>query len=107
MTQDWYLDTGATTRMTLNSFHLVQSNTYMGKDSMIVRNSASLPISYIGTLSPVLNVHLLNILIFLHLIKNLLSISKLISNFSLSIIFTDKNFTVQNCHTGRVVAINR
>ncbi|RVW19267.1 Retrovirus-related Pol polyprotein from transposon RE1 [Vitis vinifera] len=50
---DWFLDTGASAHMTTDPSILDQSKNYMGKDSVIVGNGASLPITHTGTLSPV------------------------------------------------------
>ncbi|RVW33283.1 Retrovirus-related Pol polyprotein from transposon RE1 [Vitis vinifera] len=104
---DWFLDTGASAHMTTDPSILDQSKNYMGKDSVIVGNGASLPITHTGTLSPVPNIHLLDVLAVPHLTKNLLSISKLTSDFPLSVTFTNNLFTVQNRQTGRVVATGK
>ena len=74
---------------------------------MIVGNDASLPITHTGTLSPIPNIHLLDVLAVPLLTKNLLSISKLTSDFSLSVTFIDNFFTVQNRQTGKVVATSK
>ncbi|RVW73295.1 Retrovirus-related Pol polyprotein from transposon RE1 [Vitis vinifera] len=43
---DWFLDTGASAHMTTDPSILDQSKNYMGKDSVIVGNGASLPITH-------------------------------------------------------------
>ena len=86
---------------------LDQSKNYTGKDSVIVGNGASLPITHIGTLPPVPNIHLLDVLVVFHLTKFFLSISKLTSDFPLSVTFTNNLLTIQNCQTGRVVATGK
>ena len=43
--------------MTADPSILDQSKNYMDKKFVIVGNNASLPITYTGTLSPVLNIH--------------------------------------------------
>lgn len=68
---------------------LAQSNTYTDKNFVIVGNDTSLSIIHIGTLSPTWNIPLLNVLVAPHLIKNLISISKLTYDFPLSIMFFD------------------
>lgn len=93
--------------MMLDSSQLALSNVYTGKDTMIMGNGISLPISHIDNLSPVPNVHLLNVLVVLCLTKILLFISKLTFDYHLSVTFTNKNFTILNCQTGRVVASSR
>ena len=104
---DWYLDTGASAHMTTDPSTLDQCTNYTSKDSVIVGNDASLPITHTGTLSPVPNIHLLDVLDVPLLTKNLLSISKLTSDFPLSVTFIDNFFTVQNRQTGRVVATGK
>ena len=93
--------------MTADPSILDQSKNYTGKDSVIVGNGASLPITHTGTLSPVPNIHLLDVLVVPHLTKNLLSISKLTSDFPLSVTFTNNLITIQNRQTGRVVATGK
>lgn len=80
--------------MTTDSSQLDKSQNYMGNDCVIVRNGASLPITHTGTISPSPNIQLLDVLVVSHLTKNLLSISKLMSDFPLSITFTNNLFTV-------------
>ena len=57
---------------------------------MIVENCASLPITQIGILPPIPNIHSLDVLVVPYLTKNLISISKLIilSLLHLLIIFS-------------------
>ena len=74
---------------------------------MIVGNGASLPITHTDTLSPLPNFHLLDILVVPHLTKNLISINKLMSDFLLSVRFTNNLLTIQNRQTGRVVATGK
>ena len=80
--------------MTTDPSILDQSKNYPNKNSMIIGNDASLPITHIGTLSHVPNIHLLDVLVVPYLTKNLLSISKLTSDFSLSVTFTNNLFTI-------------
>ena len=68
----WFLDIGASAHMTVDPSILDQSKNYTGKNSVIVGNDASLPITHTGTLSPVPNIHLLDVLVVPHLTKNLL-----------------------------------
>lgn len=104
---DWYLDTGASTHMTLDLSHLDQASNYTCKDQVIVGNGASLPITHTGKISPTPNLHLLDVLVILCHTKNILSISKLTYDFPFSSTFTNNFFTVQNCQMGRVVATNK
>ncbi|XP_068661654.1 uncharacterized protein [Aristolochia californica] len=104
---EWFLDTGAFAHMTTDPTTLDQSKNYTGKDFVIVGNGASLPITHTSTFSPVPNIHLLDVLGVPHLTKNLLSISKLTSDFPLSVTFNNASFTIQNRQTGRVVATGK
>ena len=94
---DWYLDTRASTHMTLDHCNLDQSTSYTGKDCVIVGNGASLPITYTGTISPSPDLKLLDVLVVPHITKNLLSISKLTNDFPFFVTFIDNFFTIQNC----------
>ena len=80
--------------MTIDPSILYQSKNYTSKNSVIIGNDVSLPITHIGTLSHVPNIHLLDVLVVPYLTKNLLSISKLTSDFSLSVTFTNNLFTI-------------
>ena len=104
---DWYTDTGAAAHMTPDSSQLDKVEPYNGKDCVIVGNGAFLPITHVGTLSPTPNINLSDVLVVPQLTKNLLSISKLTSDYPLSITFIDTSFLIQNRNTGKVVATGR
>jgi hypothetical protein len=104
---DWYTDTGATAHMTNDATQLDKSNTYTGKDRVIVGNGASFPISHTDTISPTSSLTLKDVLVVPGLTKNLISISKLTSDFPFSITFTNDRFIIQNQVTRRVVATGR
>jgi hypothetical protein len=104
---DWYLDTGALAHMTSAHCNLDQSTSYTSKDCVIVGNGASLPITHTSTISPSLDLKLLDVLVVPHITKNLLSISKLTNDFPFSVTFIDNFFTIQNRQTGMVVATGR
>ena len=91
---DWFLDTGASTHMTADPSILDQSKKYTSKDYVIVGNGASLPIIHTDTLSPIINIHLLDMLVVPHLTKNLLLISKLTYDFPHSVTFTNNLLTI-------------
>ncbi|KAJ0049526.1 hypothetical protein Pint_15730 [Pistacia integerrima] len=80
-TSDWYTNTKATAHMTNDATQLDKSNTYTDKDRVIVGNGASLPISHTGTLSPTFSLTLKDVLVVPGLTKNMISISKLTSDF--------------------------
>lgn len=104
---DWYLDTGASSHMTLDPSQLVQTEPYMGKGYVVVGNGASLPISHTGTLSSFPHLKLFDVLVVPSLTKNLLSICKLTSDLPLSVTFSNDCFLVQNRITGKVVATGK
>jgi hypothetical protein len=93
--------------MTPDHSKLEQTIIYTGKECVIVGNDASLPITHTSNLSPSSDHKLLDVLVVPHLTKNLLSISKLINDFPLSVTFANNFFIVQNCLTGKVVATGR
>ena len=93
--------------MTLNISHLDQASNYMGKDHVVVGNGVSLPITHTGTISITPSLELLDVLVVSRLTKNLLSISKLTSDFPLVGTFTNNFFSIQNRQTGRVVATGK
>uniref|UniRef100_A0A2N9HD57 Uncharacterized protein n=1 Tax=Fagus sylvatica TaxID=28930 RepID=A0A2N9HD57_FAGSY len=95
---------GATAHMTNDATQLDKSNTYTGKDRVIVGNGASFPISHTDTISPTSSLTLKDVLVVPGLTKNLISISKLTSDFPFSITFTNDRFIIQNQVTRRVVA---
>jgi len=104
---DWYTDTGATAHMTNDVAQLDKSDTYTGKDCVVVGNGATFPISHIGILPPTSSLTLKDFLVVPGSTKNLISISKLTSNFPFSITFTNDRFVIQNLVTGKVVATER
>ena len=67
---------------------------YTGKDLVIIKNKASLPITHTNTLSSTINIQLLDILVIPLLTKNILLVSKLIFYFSLLVTFIDNLFFI-------------
>ena len=64
-------------------------------------------ITHTDKLSHSSDFQLLNVLVVPHITKNLLSISKLTTDFPLSVTFTNNFFTIQNRQTRRVVATGK
>ncbi|KAL9410716.1 hypothetical protein AB3S75_044483 [Citrus x aurantiifolia] len=96
----WYLDTGATHYLTNNMDNLHLRQEYKGTDQLIIGNGQGLPISHIGNVflsyralpySSIQSTHttiaLKDMLLVPSITKNLLSISKLTSDNSLSVEF--------------------
>lgn len=80
---------GALAHVSKDPSILDHAKSYNGKDSVIVGNGTSLTK---GCLSPNPYIHLLGLLFVPHLTKNLLSISKLTSDFPLVVIFLNDCF---------------
>lgn len=80
---------------------------YSGNDSVIVGNGTSLNISHIGSSKISEDVKLLDVFVVPHIIKNLLSISKLTADFLVDVIFSDKFFTIQNLVTKKILVHGR
>ena len=78
--------------MTPDPSHLDQASNYAGKDRVVVENGASLPITHTSTISPITFLELLDVFVVPRLMKNLLSISKLTSDFPLAVTFTNNFF---------------
>ena len=93
--------------MTPNFSHLDQVRNYIGKDRVVVRNGVFLPITHTGTIFPTPSFELLDVSVAPRLTKNLLSISKLTSDFSPIVTFTNNFFSIQNRQTERVVATGK
>jgi hypothetical protein len=93
--------------MTNDVAQLDKSDTYTGKDCVVVGNGATLPISHTAILSPTSFLTLNDVLVVPGLTKNLISISKLTSGFPFSITFTNDRLIIQNLVTRKVVATGR
>ena len=103
----WYMDTGATAHMINDIAQLDKIDMYTDKDCVVVDNGASLLIYNIGTLSHTPSFTLKDVLYVLGLTKNLISISKLTSDFLFSITFTNDHFIIQNQVIRKEVATGR
>lgn len=93
--------------MTLASSTLENYSPYSGNDRVVVGNGASLPITYTRSCNLSRNVHLLDVLVVPHITKNLLSISKLTSDYPVNVVFSNVSFTIQNRVTQQTLAQGR
>jgi hypothetical protein len=78
-TNEWYMDTGAETHMTSNSGNLCTSQlpSFSTPFNIVVGNGSLLPVTHTGsaTLPAICGpLHLNNVLVSPHLIKNLISV---------------------------------
>ncbi|KAG6397102.1 hypothetical protein SASPL_143266 [Salvia splendens] len=104
---DWYLDSGASAHMTNQQSVLDSCAPYSGNGSAIVGNGNSLSISHIGSSKLTNDVQLLDVLVVPHITKNLLSISKLTTDYLVDVLFSDKSFVIQNRVTKSILAQGR
>lgn len=79
---------------------------YTSTDKVIVGNGSSIPITHMGPCSPTPSLTLNDVLVVPQITKNMLSISKLTSDFPLYVSFTDNHSLIQNLQTQKVVANN-
>ncbi|PKU81836.1 Retrovirus-related Pol polyprotein from transposon TNT 1-94 [Dendrobium catenatum] len=99
--QTWIMDSGATAHMTADSTALQNSMTYHGSDSVSTANGSTMPIHNYGQgLLPLPNtprkLYLCNLLHVPKLTHNLLSVSKLTQDNSVSITFDANGFYVKD-----------
>lgn len=103
-TSDWFLDTGASAHITSDTSTLDSCVPYSGNDHVVVGNGASLSISHTGKCQLTNNLCLLDVLVVPHITKNLLSISKLTSDYPVDVLFSNKSFAIQNRATKDIIA---
>lgn len=90
--------------MTLDASQLDASFSYSGSENVVVGNGAPLQISRTGMLSISSDLTLNNVLVVPELTKNLLSVNKLTSEYPVIVVFTDKQFRIQNRLIGTILA---
>lgn len=84
---DRYVDSGATAHMTSQTSALDSFEPYSSNGSVIIGNGNALSISHIGSSKHTFDVNLLDVLVIPHITKNLLSISKLMSDYNVDVVF--------------------
>ncbi|KAI0496003.1 hypothetical protein KFK09_022310 [Dendrobium nobile] len=98
--QDWYLDTGASSHMTNTSDNLYQSTPYMGNDGIFIGDGRNIPIAHSGILPTHNRKFLLSNLLHVPKISyNLLSISQLVKDNNISITFDPSGFVCKDLTT--------
>lgn len=93
--------------MISDASRLDSASTYSGSDHVTVGNGAHLTISHKGSLSISHNLQLRDVLVVSELTKNLLSISKLMHDFPVHVIFTESQFRIQNQDSGQLLTTGR
>lgn len=104
---DWYLDAGASTHMTNQTSVLDSSELHTGSDSVIIGNGSSLNISHISSSKLCGDVNFLDVLVVPHIMKNILSISKLTADYPVDVVFSEKFLAIQNRVTKKILAQGR
>jgi hypothetical protein len=103
----WFPDTGATYYMTGDPGNLHTLTPYHGTDGVMVGNGESLPITHIGQANISYGssfFKLKDVLLVPDIKKDLLSVSKLTSNYPLQFEFDGHGFVIKNKTTNRIVA---
>ena len=90
--------------MTPDQECLHHSTPYKGKHQVIFGNGKRLPITHIGSSKLCDNINLRNVLVVPNLTKKLLSISKLTADHPVDVLFSQKNFHIQDRTTKQVLA---
>ncbi|PKU72052.1 Retrovirus-related Pol polyprotein from transposon TNT 1-94 [Dendrobium catenatum] len=103
---DWFLDTGATSHLTSNLQHLQTPQTYTGSSQIQVGNGQLLPIANSGQgllPTPSRKLQLSQILHVPHLSHNLLSVNKLTNENSCFIVFHANGFFIKDARTNQIL----
>lgn len=103
----WYIDSGATNHVTQNAGILFQYSVYHGTEKLHIRNDLGPPIHNMGSavvqiLSAAL-IYLHNVLHVPTIIKNLLSVSKLLADNNVLIEFFDNVYFVKAKNTRTIL----
>ncbi|XP_062230184.1 uncharacterized protein LOC133927815 [Phragmites australis] len=101
---DWYLDTGASSHMALGSGKLSSLSPHSSSSWIVVGNGHSLPVTHTGSMCIPTNhspLHLHDILVSPHLIKNLISIRSLTRDNFVYVEFDPSGFFVKGLEPRR------
>lgn len=100
MTPDWYVNSSATSHMTSSTSNVHSAKPYNVADFVGFGNGNTLPITHIGH-STLHNIPLSYVLVIPHITKNFISISKLINDHHVDILFSKSLFfTSESSHQG-------
>lgn len=100
---DWYMDYGTSSHMTSDASQLDSATTYNDNNQVYVGNGNRLSISHIGSRSITRDLLLRDVLVVPQITKMLLSISKLIRDLPVTILFDDVSFVSQHKKTGMIM----
>ncbi|KAG6667017.1 hypothetical protein CIPAW_01G071400 [Carya illinoinensis] len=106
----WHPDTRATDHMIANQGTLQSVTPYTGHDGIMVGNGKSLPITHTGQVMirfAQSKIQLNNVLMVPDIKKDLLSVSRLTSDYPLKFGFDGNGFVIKDRMTLRTVAIGR
>ena len=104
-TPDWYVaDSGASTHMKASPNNLSNASPYKGNANVMFGNGHTLNVSHTGHTQLSKDIKLQDVLVVPHLTKNLLSISKLTTDNSVDVLFSQPYFTIQDRKTGQALA---
>ena len=105
-TSEWYFDTGASSHMSSTPAPLHSFSHSSAPSSILVGNGASLPVTSTGVSSiptPHSALHLNNVLVSPHLIKNLVSVRALTRDNAVTVEFDSSSFSIKDLHTREVI----
>ncbi|KAA8542236.1 hypothetical protein F0562_023628 [Nyssa sinensis] len=103
----WHLDTGATDHMTASTGNLQSVTPYTKSDGVMVGNGHILPITHIGTAtlsSGSSSIKLNDVLVVPDIQKDLLSVSKLTSDYPLIFEFNGPGFVLKDRISKQIIA---
>ncbi|PKU68311.1 Retrovirus-related Pol polyprotein from transposon TNT 1-94 [Dendrobium catenatum] len=103
---DWYLDSGASTHMTNSTDNLATSNVYTGTNKVTLGDGRSVPIAHSGMgllPTPSRKLFLSQLLHTPSISHNLLSVSNLVKDNNISIIFDSSGFIFKDLTTNRIL----
>jgi hypothetical protein len=106
--ENWYMDSGASSHMVSNSDRLTQVNpsTSFTPSNIIVGNGSTLPVTTVGSTSfhlPNSSLHLHNVLISPHIIKDLISVRRFTIDNHCSVEFDPFGLSVKDLATGNMI----
>ncbi|PKU87515.1 Retrovirus-related Pol polyprotein from transposon TNT 1-94 [Dendrobium catenatum] len=103
---EWYLDSGASSHMTHGHENLAQSTAYQGSEHVTVGDGRSIPIAHSGTgilPTPERKLFLSQLLHIPDISHNLISISKLVTENNIAIIFEPNGYSLKDLQTNRIL----